>query len=82
MIMLASQFRLMLQVKLMYKKGYSEKDMASTLAVHPYRVKLALSSNYDENELIKSIKKLYQLDFDIKTGKIDKNFGFELFLLS
>ena len=81
-VMIANQFRLILQVKLMLKNGYSQNDMVTILKEHPYRIKLALSSNYDEKELISYIKKLYKLDFDIKTGNIDKNFGFELFLLS
>jgi len=81
-VMIANQFRLILQVKLMVKNGYKQIEMANIIKEHPYRVKLALSSNYSEKELIDQIKKLYQLDYDIKTGKIDKNFGFELFLLS
>lgn len=81
-VMVANQFRLILQVKLMIKNGYKQIEMANIIKEHPYRVKLALSSNYLEEELIDNIKKLYKLDNDIKTGNIDKNFGFELFLLS
>ena len=81
-VMIANQFRLLLQVKLMLKNGYKQIEMASVIKEHPYRVKLALSSNYSEKEIIYNIKKLYKLDSDIKTGNIDKNFGFELFLLS
>ena len=81
-VMVANQFRLILQVKLMIKNGYKQIEMASIIKEHPYRVKLALSSDYSEEELIKNIKKLYKLDYDIKVGNIDKNFGFELYLLS
>ena len=81
-VMIANQFRLLLQVKLMVKNGYKQIEMASIIKEHPYRVKLALSSNYLEDELISNIKKIYKLDSDIKSGKIDKNFGLELFLLS
>ena len=81
-VMIANQFRLILQVKLMVKNGYNQIDMANVIKEHPYRVKLALSSNYTEKELIDNIKKLYKLDYDIKTGNVDKNFGFELFLLN
>ena len=81
-VMIANQFRLILQVKLMVKNGYNQMDMANVIKEHPYRVKLALSSNYTEKELIDNIKKLYKLDYDIKTGNVDKNFGFELFLLN
>ncbi len=81
-VMIANQFRLILQVKLMKKNGYKEIEMPSIIGEHPYRVKLALSSNYDEQKLIDNIKKLYKLDYDIKSGNIDKNFGLELFLLN
>ena len=82
LVMISNQFRLILQVKLMSKNGYKEKDMASIINEHPYRVKLALSSNYSEKELIDNIKKLYKLDYDIISGNIDKNFGLELYLLA
>ncbi|MBQ9024235.1 MAG: DNA polymerase III subunit delta [Bacilli bacterium] len=82
LVMVANQFRLILQVKLMLKNGYKQIEMANIIKEHPYRVKLALGSNYEEKELISNIKKLYKLDHDIKIGEIDKNFGFELFLLS
>lgn len=81
-IMIANQFRLILQVKLMLKNGYKEREMASVIGEHPYRVKLALSSNFTEENLIENMKKLVQLDYDIKSGNIDKNFGLELFLLN
>lgn len=81
-IMIANQFRLILQVKLMLKNGYKEREMASVIGEHPYRVKLALSSNFTEDNLIENMKKLVKLDYDIKSGNIDKNFGLELFLLN
>ena len=81
-VMIANQFRLILQVKLMVKNGYNQIEMPNVIKEHPYRVKLALASDYTEKELINNIKKLYKLDYDIKTGNIDKNFGFELFLLN
>ena len=81
-VMVANQFRLILQVKLMLKNGYKQIEMANIIKEHPYRIKLALQTDYSEKELINNIKKLYKLDYDVKSGNIDKNFGFELFLLS
>lgn len=83
LIMLASQFRIMLQAKLLYKKGYSEKDMASLLAIHPYRVKLALekSRKFSENELIEYIEGLADLDSKIKQSEVDKKLALELFII-
>ena len=81
-VMIANQFRLILQVKLMVKNGYKERDMASEVGEHPYRVKLASNARFTIKELITYIKKLQKLDYDIKSGNIDKNFGLEFFLLN
>lgn len=83
MIMLANQFRLMYQVKIMYKKGYSEKDMAGILEIHPYRVKLALekSKKFKEDILLNLLDELADLDSKIKLSEVDKKMALELFIL-
>ncbi len=64
-------------------EGYKEIDIATKLAVHPYRVKLAWekSRNYSDQILIDYLNKLADLDIGIKTGQIDKNIGLEMFFL-
>ena len=59
-IMLANQFRIIYQSKEMYKKGYTENDIASQLGVHPYRIKLALNKakEYSSEKLLNYLKKL------------------------
>lgn len=79
--LLASQFTLVYQSKLLSKEGFMSKDIASTLKVHPYRVKLALETNYPDFELKDILKKLHNLDYEIKTGGVDKTVGLENFLL-
>lgn len=83
-IMLANQFRIMYQSKMLVKKGYSERDIASSLDIHEYRVKKALEKArlYNEKIILDNLEKLANLDYDIKTGNIDKNIGLELFLLN
>lgn len=83
-VMLANQFRIIYLAKKLRKKGYMEKDIASLLEIHPYRIKLALSKgyNFSEDSLLKYLEQLADLDISIKTGKIDKNLGLELFLLA
>ena len=84
LIMLASQFRLMLQCKLLYKRGYMEKDIASTLKIHPYRVKLALlkGKKFTENDLLSYLSNLADLDSKIKQSEIDKKLFLEMFILN
>ena len=83
-VMLANQFRLIYQVKELFKKGYREYDIADILDQKPYTIKKASERirKYKEEELLKYIKDLSKLDIDIKSGLIDKNIGLELFILN
>lgn len=83
-VMLANQFRLMYQVKGLTRKGYSEKDIAKILDIHPYRVKLALgkSKNFSDDKLLSILNQLANLDEQIKKGEMDKYLGLELFILN
>ena len=80
---LANQFRIMYQSKELLKKGYSEKDIASILKIHPYRVKLAIqnSRNYSSKTLLEYLNNLADIDIGIKTGKLNKDLALELFIL-
>ena len=82
-VILANQFRIMYQSKELLKKGYSEKDIASILKIHPYRVKLAIqnSRNYTSQMLLKYLNDLADIDIGIKTGTINKDLALELFIL-
>ena len=82
-VILANQFRIMYQSKELLKKGYSEKDIANTLKIHPYRVKLAIqnSRNYTSDILLKNLNALADIDIGIKTGTINKDLALELFIL-
>lgn len=81
--MLANQFRLILQVKGYANMGLSKGEIASRLGVHPYRVELAIKKSYvlSEDMLHDYIDKLCDMDYQIKTGKVDKYQALELFLL-
>ncbi len=82
-VVLANKFRLIYQAKNLYKKGYSEKDISNMLGSNYYAIKKCLESsrNYDDKFLLKCLMKLANLDIDIKSGKIDKNIGLELFIM-
>lgn len=83
LVILANQFRIMYQSKELLKKGYSEKDIASILKIHPYRVKLAIQNGrkYPSESLLKYLNNLADIDIGIKTGKLNKNLALELFIL-
>ena len=82
-VMLANQFRIMYQAKGLATKGYQELEIAQTLDIHPYRVKLALEKGrvYSSSLLLSYLNQLADLDEKIKSGLIDKELGLELFIL-
>ena len=81
--LLISQFRLLLQVKILQKQGYPQGDIAKVLKVHPYRIKLALQNirRYDQKLLSKALDYLIDADYKMKTGQIDQEIQIELFIM-
>lgn len=79
--MLGSSFTLVYQCKLLYNDGKRQNEIADILKVHPYRVKLAIENNYKINNIKEILKKLHNLDYEIKSGQIDKAVALDNFLL-
>ncbi|ANB55912.1 DNA polymerase III, delta subunit [Anoxybacillus sp. B7M1] len=81
--LLAAQFRLLYQVKWLNAKGYGQQHIASSLKVHPFRVKLAMAQSglFSEQELLDIIHDLAEADYQMKTGVLDKRLLIELLLV-
>ena len=69
-------------VCLMLENGYKQIDIANTLGVSTGRAYYIIKSarSFKIENLEKLLLKLHDLDYRIKTGKVDKNTGFEMFL--
>ena len=82
--LLESQYRLLYQVKILARDHLSNYDMSKLLDVHPFRVKktLELISYYSEKEIVKVIRNLAKLDFNIKSGMVDSTMVLDLLLLN
>lgn len=82
--LISSQFRFLLQVKILYGKNKTQDEIAKILECHPYRVKLSINNcyYYSKESLEEYLLKLFELDKKIKLGLIDKNIFFELFILN
>ncbi|GGM31110.1 DNA polymerase III subunit delta [Paraliobacillus quinghaiensis] len=80
--LLASQFRTILHVKILKQKGYSQKQMAQHLKVHPYVIKMAMvrESKFSRQRLETIINACANTDAQIKQGKVEKALAFELLL--
>ncbi|MBD7967558.1 DNA polymerase III subunit delta [Paenibacillus gallinarum] len=81
--LISRQFRIILQVKELGAQSYSQQQIASQLGLHPYAVKIAgeQSKKFPADRLRLILKSLADLDYQMKTGAIDKVLGLELFLL-
>ncbi|MGN5881899.1 MULTISPECIES: DNA polymerase III subunit delta [Staphylococcus] len=82
--LIASNFRLYYQCKILAKKGYSQQQIAKTVSVHPFRVKLALraSRQYDLRHLMQIMNACAETDYKLKSSYMDKQLILELFILS
>lgn len=80
--LLAYQFRIIFQVKLLRKKGYPNQRIQSEVKVHPYVIKLASerSTQFSEKMLTNIMNELTNTDTTIKRGKMEKGMAFELLL--
>lgn len=80
---IVGKVRELMHTKLLLEKGYRQEQIAEHFHIKSgrayYLVKNAQSISFSilENHL----KKLSQLDYDIKSGKIEKKLGLELYLL-
>ena len=81
--LLVREYRLMLFSKALYKKGYSNKKIGEELGLQDWQVEKLIKNSYSYSliDLEDKIIKLADLDLDIKSGKIDKYLGLELFAL-
>jgi DNA polymerase-3 subunit delta len=81
--LIARQFRIMIQVKELGQQSYSQQQIASQLGLHPYAIKIAgeQARKFEADRLRKILSHLSELDYQMKTGAVDKVLGLELFLL-
>lgn len=82
--LITSNYRLYYQCKLLSQKGYSGQQIAKTVNVHPYRVKLALGQvrHYQLEDLLNIIDSCAETDYKLKSSYMDKQLILELFILS
>ena len=80
---LANKLRMIYQIKEFLKRGYTETDIATILKIKPgyiYFLKKIINK-YESNDIINLLEELSKLDFEIKSGRVDKYQAFELFIL-
>lgn len=83
--LLASQIRIIYQVKLLEKRNLSDREIANMLGERSdYRITKTreLTRYYSESELLELMQKLSDIDLKIKTNDIDGNSLIELFIIN
>ena len=82
--LLASQIRIMYQVKVLEEKNMRNNEIAQTLGEKPFRIQKTteLTHYYSTKELLELMIKLQEIDIKIKTTDIDPNSLIELFILN
>lgn len=81
--LISRQFRIILQVKDLSGLSYSQGQIASQLGLHPYAVKIAgeQARKFSSDRLRQILSRLADLDYEMKTGAVDKVLGLEMFML-
>ena len=83
--LLASQFRIVYQVKLLVKEKLTNKEITEKLNENSdYRIAKTreLIPYYTEEELLKYMQSLAEMDYRMKTEDVDGNHLIEMFILS
>ena len=82
--LLASQFRIMYQVKSLEEKNMRNDEIASSLKEKPYRITKTreLTRYYSKREILDLMIKLEDIDLKIKTTSVDANTLVQLFILN
>lgn len=82
--LLASQFRIMYQVKSLEEKKMRNDEIASSLKEKPYRITKTreLTRYYSKKEILDLMIKLEDIDLKIKTTSVDANTLVQLFILN
>ena len=79
---LGNQFRMFSMVCYLTKNNYTVKGIAEELSINEIRAKILSRQVYNMKEIAvkRTLDELYNLDFQIKSGQVDRFYAFELFL--
>jgi len=82
--MLGSQFRFASQVAFLSSRGLDQKEIAKELNANEWRVKITLGNvrRLSRRQIAHALDDLYYLDYQIKSGQINRFYGLELFLIN
>lgn len=79
---LANQFRMFSMVSYLTRNNYTVRGISEELNINEIRAKILSRQVYNmkESAIKRTFDELYNLDFQIKSGQVDRFYAFELFL--
>ncbi len=82
--LIAGQFRLLSEIDYLNGLFETNYDISKALGVHEYRVKLGREHLRRNNiqKILKALDQLYTLDYQIKSGQVDRFYALEMFILN
>lgn len=80
---LANQFRTLNEVLYLSNKGYNFADIAKELNMKEARASIICKQLYltSASKIEETLEALHQLDYQIKSGLLDRSYAFEMFIL-
>ncbi|MFT8392155.1 MAG: DNA polymerase III subunit delta [Sporolactobacillus sp.] len=80
--LLERQFRIVYQVGIYQKAGYTQSSMATKIGVHPFAVRMAADQAqlYSPPMLAQALSHCAETDYQMKTGAVDKLLALELLI--
>lgn len=83
LFLLARQFKLLLEVKVLDKKGYGRKEIASKTGLHPFVVGKyqEQAKAFSEKQLRSIMEESVDIEESVKTGRLTDTLGVELFIM-
>ncbi len=83
LFLLARQFKLLLEVKVLDKKGFARKEIASKTGLHPFVVGKyqEQAKAFSEKELRGIMEESVDIEESVKSGRLSDVLGVELFIM-
>lgn len=81
--LIAYQYRMILQSKILRSKGYQQNQIAQQLKVHPFAVKIALQRErqFSKESLHRAMDLIAETDASIKRGIMEPVLAFEMMII-
>lgn len=81
--LIARQIRIIFQCKSLAQRGFSEKEIAQKLGLHPYAVKKGLQQSryFSLEQLKRGLAECLKVDYGMKSGKIQQRIGIEMLII-